>query len=124
MSLLDVFRHETPKQRALRIPLDYAYQLHWVGQWKLVLAFLAAISTSAYCVWVAMTPEGNQSQLNPGTLAGVHTAWANDCQACHVPGIPLRGDADGTLMLAPLLTGAKIDPHDRASDKKCTTCHA
>ncbi len=134
MSLVEIFRHETAKQRALRVPLDYAYQLHWVGRWKISLTVFATMLTVAYCVWAGLTPEGKQTQLNPGPLAGVHSAWEQDCEACHKPGVPLRGDADGTQLVSQWLTrwtgtpasdAASAEPAKfyHSGDEKCSNCH-
>jgi hypothetical protein len=110
---------ESTKQRALRIPLDYYRTLSWPARGKWLFSGAALLVAMGYAIWIAAAPGGKQ-QASPAPLAAVHGAWNSDCQACHTPGVPLRGDSNG---LATLLANSTASAR-AANDAKCSACHA
>jgi hypothetical protein len=112
---------ETGKDRWRRIPKEYFKKRDRLQSLKLQLSALAFLGVIAW--WAAgidwkggadasSTTDLNGLRANHGELARVHTAWANQCNACHVPFEPIdgRGLFEST---------ASVD--NRSSDKLCTT---
>lgn len=118
--------HESAKERALRIPLDYVHSLDRVQWWKLTICVIAALATGGYGAWVT---SGNDGALafSHGPVAHVHAVWDANCSACHLDYVAIRDDAANPLAhfgLVPpqkgLLADAQI--HQRVN-QKCQACH-
>lgn len=109
---------ESTKQRALRIPLDYYRALSWLARGKWLFSGAALLMAMGYAFWIVAAPGGRE-QASPAPLAAVHGAWNADCQACHTPGVPLRGDSGGlATLLATSTAAARV-----TNDAKCSACH-
>jgi hypothetical protein len=115
---------ETGKDRWRRIPKEYFKKRDRLQSLKLQFSALAFIGVIAWWAsgidWkggtdVSASTDLNGLRANHGELARVHTAWANQCNACHVPFEPI----DGRGLFA---TTSAVD--NRSSDKLCMTCHA
>jgi hypothetical protein len=114
---------ETGKDRWRRIPKDYFKGRDRLQTWKLsfwVLALILAVGWFALGVdWKNPTnlkaTDVNSLRANHGTLAWVHEAWDNKCEACHVPFEPIDGRS---------LFASASSPSNRSSDKLCMSCHA
>lgn len=118
-------QRESTRQRALRIPLDYHRARGTLAHWKWMLTLACAAAGGAYLLWMAAGGKPAASQISPGVLAKDHARWDSDCQACHVPFSPQRGDAEGTRALSHSLSfvrGGTKDVH-RQTDAKCSECH-
>ncbi|WP_435010387.1 hypothetical protein P12x_001651 [Tundrisphaera lichenicola] len=113
---------ETGKDRWKKVPKDYFKKPDALQRTKLkfsALALLLALGWGASGIdWTRSSgPASSVLDLraNHGTLAKVHAAWDNKCEACHVPFEPI----DGRPLLA-----SKSDSASRTSDKLCMSCHA
>src|SRR4051794_19871465 len=84
--------HETSKVRQGRIPLDYFKTLDAVTWSKLILLVLGVMLTVGWIVWGLQRPDRGEAAHAPGPVAAVHAAWADNCNACHVPFTPIRGN--------------------------------
>ncbi len=115
---------ETGKDRWRRVPKDYFKERDRLQKSKLLLSSLAlhpaaglvpprGSTGDAATSWKAT--DTNSLRANHGTLARVHAAWDNKCDACHVPFEPIDG--------RPLFASAST-PATRTSDKLCMSCHA
>ncbi len=118
--------HESAKERALRIPLDYVHGLDKVQKWKLTLSVVAALVTAGYAAWVVMSTNGAMA-FSHGPVAQVHAAWEANCSACHLNYVAIRDDAANPLVRFGLFPSQQ-DPLAAASmhrrvDKQCQTCH-
>jgi hypothetical protein len=79
------------------------------------LSLAAGAAGAVVCLGAVLWPTGAARVASPGPLSRAHAAWANDCEACHVPWRPIGGGAPGAGLLArPVLA----HPDDR-----CDTCH-
>lgn len=111
---------ETPRQRALRIPLAYHRTRGTMWTWKVLFSLAGFIIGGLYIGWVLAGGKPAATQASPGTLASDHARWDSDCRACHVPFVPQRPDADGTRMFSLSLAGNNIH---QQTDAKCSECH-
>src|SRR5262245_15570544 len=103
--------HETGKQRAFRIPLDYYKKPDPVFRRKLVLTGIISI---AVLVWLGtlMVPAKNSplnnNRFSHGTVCTHHQPFVHDCAACHV---------DFAVF------GARNEEGVFKGDQKCMECH-
>ena len=115
-------KRETGKDRWRRVPKDYFKKRDPLQKAKLQLSALACVLALG---WFALkydwrgrsssTTDAISLAANHGTLARVHAAWDNKCDACHEPFKPIDG--------RPLFS-SKSSPPDRESDQLCMSCHA
>jgi predicted CXXCH cytochrome family protein len=113
---------ETGKDRWRRIPKEYFKKRDRLQSAKLQLSALAFVLVIAWWVlgidWKGQSESStdlNGLRANHGELASVHNAWANQCNACHVPFEPIDGRG---------LFASSSSVENRSSDKLCMTCHA
>ena len=118
-------KRETGKDRWSRISKDYFRSRDQIQTAKHTLALVAVVVSVGW--WLAgmswRSTEGSSSRLselnslraNHGELNRVHSAWAQKCDACHVPFEPIDG--------RPIL-GLLSSTGSRASDQQCSSCHA
>jgi hypothetical protein len=106
--------HETGKQRAARIPLDYYKRTDGLERWKVRLAGVALLVTLGWlgASWAISGQDDFQSSRGP--LASVHQSFDNQCQACHEPFTSISSHSWD----APFLGDAK------ESSQKCQACHS
>lgn len=103
--------HETGKQRASRIPLDYFKSANGLERWKGWLGWLALV---APIIWLgsSLVQSGEADfHASRGPVAGVHQAWETKCSACHVPFQAISSQS----FVPPLMASA--------SDEACQACH-
>jgi len=122
-------QHESARQRALRIRLDYVHHPDFLARVKLLLTFLAVLVAAAYCAWAMFFRPVGQSHFSPGHVASAHQHFEHDCQACHANFIPLRNDSSiWPARLIGAVPAADIAQahHSSARDviaKRCQSCH-
>lgn len=107
--------HTHAKPRASRIPLDYFRKPDFWVRWKGRLTLLLVLGGLALVGWGLASPAARRAALNRGPLAGVHTAWANDCAACHLEGFSLVAEAYADARGNPCAGGPM--------DQRCNGCH-
>lgn len=126
-------QRESARQRALRIRLDYVARRDGLGRWKLRLTAAAFLLAVLYCGAVVVADRFGAEQLCPAPVSAAHAHFADDCQACHVPFVPLRDDASTFLarLLRPWPTPAvaALANDARAAQRattaaRCKSCHA
>jgi hypothetical protein len=105
--------HETGKQRASKIPLDYFRHASPLDRWRLWLAIIALAATLAWIGWAVVNGKAAQLRYSPGSLAEAHALWDDQCEACHIPFQPIKA-----TNLPLLARGA------RPADARCRNCHA
>ena len=115
-------KRETGKDRWRRVPKDYFRTRDPIQKAKLRLSALACVlAVGWWAVGVdwsgrkTSTTDANSLRANHGTLATVHAAWDNKCDACHVPFEPIKGRG---------LFSSKSSTSGRSSDQLCMSCHA
>jgi hypothetical protein len=104
---------ETGKQRAAKIPLDYFRHPSWLDRWRL---WLAGIALALAVIWVVagvLQGQAGQVRYSHGPLATAHALWEDQCQACHIPLVPIR-EQQWTKALA----GSSQD-----GSARCRNCH-
>ncbi|MGI9454934.1 MAG: cytochrome c3 family protein [Aeoliella sp.] len=120
----------TGKERAFRIRLDHYKSPDSVSRAKWWLTFAALVAAVGWVVWALATPQGAQL-LSHGPLSEPHAMWESDCQACHVPGVPLSLNTVALDASAPSTVQRcqschrVVDHHSVAheSDQSCSRCH-
>jgi Cytochrome c7 and related cytochrome c len=105
--------HETGKQRAAKVPLDYYKRPDALEKWKLWLTAAAAAVTVGWLIVGLFRSDAGESRYSRGPVANVHAVWEDNCNACHAPFTPISGNAWSS--------GLVDDPH--ASNQLCSTCH-
>jgi hypothetical protein len=115
-------KRETGKDRWRRIPKNYFKTRDKIQSAKLWLSAVALVLSVAWWAsgidWKGGSPSTtdlNGLRANHGELNRVHSAWTNQCDACHVPFEPIDG--------RPLFS-SKSSSDNRSSDKLCMSCHA
>ncbi len=115
-------KRETGKDRWRRIPKNYFKSRDRLQNLKLQLSVLATVLSIAWFAsginWTGSSDSStdlNGLRANHGELNRVHAAWANKCDACHVPFEPIDG--------RPLFSSV-ASVENRSSDKLCMSCHA
>ncbi|HEV3122252.1 MAG TPA: cytochrome c3 family protein [Isosphaeraceae bacterium] len=114
---------ETGKERWSRIPLDYYKHPDHLERWKGILGAAALVLALAW--WgIGLAWDSARGGLGGGSLgrlrashgelARAHAPWESNCEVCHVPLRPIRGD----VWAAAWSGGAS------ASDRRCQACHA
>lgn len=127
--------HESAKQRALRIPLEYVTRSDGVRRAKFALAAVGCLVTGGYVVWICADGPGARQQLLPGPVAVPHARWELQCEACHQSFVPLRNDSASVLTKLPWGLAIERKPdlseHVRTihspgarENPACITCHA
>jgi predicted CXXCH cytochrome family protein len=104
---------ETGKQRAARIPLDYFKHPDRLVRTKYQLTFLAIFAAVAFWAIGWLLGDRGRVQYSHGPVNVVHAAWETNCEACHVPFEPIRGDH--------WLRSGNVAS---SSDIRCESCHA
>ncbi|WZO96860.1 cytochrome c3 family protein [Isosphaeraceae bacterium EP7] len=111
------------KARAQRIELDYYKTPDGIQRGKLALTFLGVVAVAA---WFALNLEwdgrtlkssaGGRLRSSPGPLIEAHATWEANCEACHVPFTPIKGNSplDALALTAKTSTAAS----------RCESCHA
>ena len=119
--------HESAKERALRIPLDYVHGTDRLQRWKWKISVIAAVVTIGFGAWVMFAPRG-KAAFSHGQLASVHAAWDTNCSTCHQDFLALRPDAANPLarfgLLSSKATQLKGQILRQQIDLKCQACHA
>jgi hypothetical protein len=105
--------HETGKQRASKIPLDYFRHASPLDRWRLWLAVIALAATLAWIGWAVVNGKAARLRYSPGPLAEAHALWEDQCEACHIPFQPIKA-----TNLPVAAKGAK------PADERCRNCHA
>jgi len=105
--------HETGKQRASKIPLDYFRHASPLDRWRLWLAIIALAATLAWIGWAVVNGKAAQLRYSPGPLAEAHALWDDQCEACHIPFQPIKATN------LPLVARGT-----RPADERCRNCHA
>jgi hypothetical protein len=108
--------HETGKQRASRIPLDYFKRPNAVERWKLWLTAIALLLTVGWLGWGFVRSDQGRMRYSRGPVASVHATWEAQCDACHISFTPI--DSSPRDWTTPFLGKA------HGSDARCETCHA
>ncbi|MEY2439383.1 MAG: hypothetical protein QOI34_768 [Verrucomicrobiota bacterium] len=101
--------------------LGYYARIHlWRGARRLVT--LLTIVAALIAFW-AFSKFGRETFLNPGPISRPHTAFADQCEACHdkslISGGLLTSHQFKTVLKERLRHGVAFEPIDR----KCETCH-
>ncbi len=105
--------HETGKQRAIRIPLDYYKQPTWLEYLKDRLGGLALlVSVGWLAIEMCRGDVGNMT-YSRGPVANVHQTWEANCTACHEPFTPIQKDHWAMDWIGWF-----------NADQKCQACHA
>lgn len=124
--------HESAKERALRIPLDYVHGTDRLQRWKWKVSIIAAVLTAVYGAWVIVAPRG-VAAFSHGQLATAHAPWDTKCSACHLDFVALRPDAANPLAKFGLLGSKAAGGNGNENgnwkalrqeiDRKCQACH-
>ena len=101
----------TGKQRASRIRLDHYKTWDGPTRLKWLLSGVAVVMAVGLLAWTWGSPRG-MAAVSHGPVSQSHALWQSQCDACHTPGVPLRGDA---LSLMKGMPGAE--------QQRCQTCH-
>ncbi len=115
---------ESAKQRSLRVPLDHFRRADALVRVKLWLSAAAAALACGYVAWLLFGGRAGAGHASPGPVAGVHAAWNDDCQSCHVSFRPLSSGAVDLPSLAGFGPGAGTAAHRELLDWACEKCHA
>ncbi|MGE3808145.1 MAG: hypothetical protein AB7K24_26075 [Gemmataceae bacterium] len=112
---------QTGKQRAIRIPLDYFKQPDRMSRWKLRLALVAFIACLAWLAVNLLAGDARNYDYARGPVAAVHATWEDNCNACHVPFVPIadRTWIDDQQWFQKFAGG---QPRDVAN-ARCQHCH-
>lgn len=103
------------KPRASRIPLDYfRREDHWT-RWKGRLSLVAVLAGLGMVAWGLASPEARRMAMSRGRVAGPHSAWNNDCAACHQEDFQFSGEARLDPLGNPCAGGRM--------DQRCNACH-
>jgi predicted CXXCH cytochrome family protein len=112
------------KARAQRIELDYYKSADGIQRGKLALTLLGVVAVVA---WFALNLEwdgrtlkasaGGRLRSSPGPLIEAHAAWEANCEACHVPFRPIKGNS-------PLDALALTTKTSSTAASRCESCHA
>src|SRR5438128_807872 len=81
--------HETGKQRAARIPLDYYKRPDDLVRRKLRLTLIMFLLSTACLAGGLLFSNHGQQLYSRGPVAAVHATWEENCDACHSPFHPL-----------------------------------
>lgn len=107
--------HTHAKPRASRIPLDYFRHADFWTRWKGRLSLMAVLAGLGLVAWGAASPEVRRVALSRGRLAGAHSAWNNDCSACHREDLSFASETRLDLRGNPCAGGPM--------DQRCNACH-
>ena len=116
----------TGRQRASRIELDYFVHYDGLTRNKHTFSIIAGIVGLIGLAWGFAVTEARlpgERAFSPGQVASVHATWDAECQACHIPFMPIRGDTLLSSLPENALTGA-AHAWSSASDGRCQSCHA
>lgn len=105
----DAASRATSREHVSRIDRGYYKRPSPQRAWRAWLVVAGFTAAAAWCVWAVVD---RPLQLAPGPVVAGHARWEQDCNACHVPFMPIKDD-----------TWLSSDRTRAAMDAKCEACH-
>ncbi|MSR31056.1 MAG: hypothetical protein EXR99_06060 [Gemmataceae bacterium] len=111
-------KHETGKQRATRIRLNYYRTWTPFDRCKAFLTLLALTMSLGWAAFVFARGDLGSYVFSRGTLADAHAAWNENCSVCHQNFTPIYKRGSGLAFLDKMFPALTASP-----DTRCQSCH-